>query len=34
MSIRHATTHIPVDVLAGYDALYCLPHQEPAAHIT
>ena len=33
-SIRHATTHIPVDVLAGYDALYCLPHQEPAAHIT
>ncbi|WP_328305285.1 erythromycin esterase family protein [Actinomycetospora sp. NBC_00405] len=33
-SIRHATTHIPVDVLAGYDALYCLPRQEPAAHIT
>lgn len=32
-SIRHATTHIPVDVLAGYDALYCLPHQEPAAHV-
>ena len=33
-SIRHATTHIPVDVLAGYDALYCLPRQEPAAHVT
>ncbi len=32
-AIRHATTHIPVDVLAGYDALYCLPHQEPAAFV-
>lgn len=29
-SIRHATTHIPVDVLAGYDALFCLPHQQVA----
>lgn len=33
-SIRHATTHIPVDVLAGYDALYCLPSQSPSAHVT
>jgi erythromycin esterase len=32
-SIRHATTHIPVDVLAGYDALYCLPSQSPSAHV-
>ncbi|BBG03531.1 MULTISPECIES: erythromycin esterase family protein [Pseudonocardia] len=28
--IRHATTHVPVDVSTGYDALYCLPHQESA----
>ncbi|GAA4903612.1 erythromycin esterase [Actinomycetospora succinea] len=26
-SIRHATTHIPVDVAAGYDAVVCLPTQ-------
>ncbi|ALL79807.1 hypothetical protein AD006_28850 (plasmid) [Pseudonocardia sp. EC080610-09] len=29
-AIRHATAHIAVDVLAGYDALYCLPQQHPA----
>ena len=27
-SIRHASTHIPVDVAAGYDALFCLPRQS------
>ncbi|MEJ2862488.1 erythromycin esterase family protein [Actinomycetospora flava] len=27
-SIRHATTHIPVDVAAGYDAVLCLPTQS------
>lgn len=32
-AIRHATTHVPVDVLTGYDALYCLPHQHPAAFV-
>jgi erythromycin esterase len=32
-AIRHATTHIPVDVLAGYDALYCLPEQHTAAFV-
>ncbi|MDD7966849.1 erythromycin esterase family protein [Actinomycetospora lemnae] len=29
-SIRHATTHIPVDVAAGYDAVICLPEQSPS----
>lgn len=32
-AMRHATTHIPVDVLAGYDALYCLPQQHTAAFV-
>jgi len=32
-AIRHATAHIPVDVCAGYDALWCLPAQEPAAFV-
>lgn len=27
-SIRHATTTIPVDVAAGYDAMFCLPRQS------
>jgi erythromycin esterase len=27
-SVRHATTHIPVDVTAGYDAMFCLPSQS------
>ncbi|MEJ2887857.1 erythromycin esterase family protein [Actinomycetospora aeridis] len=30
-SIRHATTHIPVDVAAGYDAVFCLPTQSVSA---
>nr|WP_062401395.1 erythromycin esterase family protein [Pseudonocardia sp. AL041005-10] len=33
ISIRHATTQVPIDVLSGYDALYCLPHQQPAAFV-
>jgi erythromycin esterase len=32
-SIRHATTQVPVDVQSGYDAVYCLPRQEPAAFV-
>jgi erythromycin esterase len=31
--IRHATLHSPVDVLAGYDALYCLPTQETSSFV-
>ncbi|MFC5140728.1 erythromycin esterase family protein [Actinomycetospora rhizophila] len=32
-SIRHATTHIPVDVAAGYDAVICLPTQSVSAAV-
>ncbi|MHC1560500.1 erythromycin esterase family protein [Actinomycetospora sp. C-140] len=32
-SIRHATTHIPVDVAAGYDGIYCLPRQETSGFV-
>ncbi|MDD7942738.1 erythromycin esterase family protein [Actinomycetospora lutea] len=30
-SIRHATTHVPVDVAAGYDGVFCLPRQSVSA---
>ncbi|WP_285653625.1 erythromycin esterase family protein [Actinomycetospora sp. NBRC 106375] len=33
LSIRHATTHIPVDVCAGYDGIYCLPQQQTSAFV-
>jgi erythromycin esterase len=32
-TIRHASTHAPVDVLAAFDGLDCLPAMSPSSFV-